>query len=117
MFEIKSAGEKQDSGERVGDKYECGKIFESDRYMNVVKVRPAVGYLQRSWSSDSSNPLNCHLGGEAGGPWRGAGYLGWGDRPRAVLSRELPQCKSCHPQFGCSVVRPLELTSALGMGL
>lgn len=43
--------------------------------MNVVKVRPATGYLQRSWSSDSSNPLNCHLGGEAGGPLRGAGDL------------------------------------------
>ena len=43
--------------------------------MNVVKVRPAIGYLQRSWSSDSSNPLNCHLGGEAGGSLRGAGDL------------------------------------------
>ena len=43
--------------------------------MNVVKVRPAIGYLQRAWSSDSSNPLNCHLGGEAGGSLRGAGDL------------------------------------------
>lgn len=85
--------------------------------MNVVKVRPAIGYPQRSWSSDSSNPLNCPLGGEAGGPLRGAGHLGRGDRPRAASSQELPQCKSCYTQFGCSVVGPLELTPVPGMGL
>ena len=63
MFEIKSAREKQgrESAESAGDKYECGEIFECDKYMNIVKVKPGIGYLQRSWSSDSSNLLNLHL--------------------------------------------------------
>ena len=95
MFEIKSAREKQgrESAESAGDKYECGEIFECDKYMNIVKVKPGIGYLQRSWSSDSSNLLNLHLWGEASGPLRGPRGVGRA-RSRAILSRNCPSVRS-----------------------
>lgn len=118
MFEVKSAREKQgrESAESAGDKYECGDIFECDKYMNIVKVKSALGtfkdpdplILLIHWIFTCEGRQVGHWGdqGELGGADLGPYYPGtapvWGLLPSVWLLQ---------------LARPLELTLALSMGL